>query len=82
LFGSRKAWVAFATGITAAAIQLAPILALIFGWDAAKVQIFREASDHLANLVAALGGLVVLAIGAEDTAHKLGLPPPRPGAIP
>lgn len=78
LLASRKAWAAFAAGITATAIQIAPIMALLFGWDAAKVQIFREAADHLANLVAALGGLVVLAIGAEDAAAKVGLPPTPP----
>lgn len=76
LFGSRKFWVSFGSGIIAVGGQVAPFLALLCGWDGVKLTAFKSACDGISAAVTGLGGVLVIMIGAEDAAEKVALPPP------
>lgn len=80
LLSSRKTWTAIATAVTAGAAKLLPLLAVWFAWTPEHVAQLQAAAGEFANLITALGGLVILAIGVEDAGAKVGLPPPNPGA--
>lgn len=76
LLGSRKFWVALSSGIVSVAAQLLPFLAMLNGWDSAKQEAFSSACNGVSTLVGGLGAVLVVMIGAEDSAEKVSLPPP------